>query len=343
MDVIPPKKVSPALVFLALIVIQIGFGGYGIVLKKFAQNHKIDAVIFSMLRDGFCFPVLLVAAMVVEKKLVLPTWSELPLMASFGLTGMFGNQLLYILGLYNTTPDIASIYQPAIPVWTALFVIILRVEPFPPLSKLRGWLKILGILAAAGGAVVMVTSKSDSKKEKNAVLGNIFLIGNTVCMGLYVVIQKIFVFNRDSRWIQYPVHLTAWSYLFGAIFMCIASLYFVGRHETDKFKLNHYIIAPVFYAVFISSALCYGLITWANKQVSAMVVTAFWPLQVVVTVILSLIVFHQSINAQQIGGAVMIVLALIAVSLSNHMEEKEKEEEVKYQALHSQPEYGINK
>ena len=34
------------------------------------------------------------------------------------------------------------------------------------------------------------------------------------------------------------------------------------------------------YATFVTSALCYLLITWANSQVSSILVTAFWPVQV---------------------------------------------------------------
>ena len=34
------------------------------------------------------------------------------------------------------------------------------------------------------------------------------------------------------------------------------------------------------YAVFVSSALAYGLITYCNKYVSSIVVTSFWPVQV---------------------------------------------------------------
>ena len=38
------------------------------------------------------------------------------------------------------------------------------------------------------------------------------------------------------------------------------------------------------YAIFITSALCYLLITWANSQLSSIIVTAFWPVQVNVCV-----------------------------------------------------------
>ena len=34
------------------------------------------------------------------------------------------------------------------------------------------------------------------------------------------------------------------------------------------------------YAIFITSALSYLLITWANMHISSIIVTAFWPVQV---------------------------------------------------------------
>ena len=34
------------------------------------------------------------------------------------------------------------------------------------------------------------------------------------------------------------------------------------------------------YAVFVTSALCYLILTWANSHVSSIMVTAFWPVQV---------------------------------------------------------------
>jgi hypothetical protein len=91
---------------------------------------------------------------------------ELPLFLALGLTGMLGNQLLYIMGIYDSTANIASVYQvsmaslpiltgqPAIPIWTALFVMLFNIEPRPDLRTLEGWSKVIGILLGTGGAVV---------------------------------------------------------------------------------------------------------------------------------------------------------------------------------------------
>lgn len=137
------------------------------------------------------------------------------------------------------------------------------------------------------------------------------------------------------------------------------------------------------YAVLVSSALCYGLITWANKHISSTVVTAFWPLQVrarraeseptppvaaqapasrrpdlvppslpllrpptslpqvVVTVILSYIVFGDELTTWQYDGGALIVEGLLAVTWANSLEEKEKQTASGYTAIATDEEAGL--
>jgi len=71
-------------------------------------------------------------------------------------------QFLYIEGLYFSTPNVASIFQPCIPVLTALFAFMVCMEPLPSRDRLYQWLKVLGILFGAGGAILMSVSRPDS-------------------------------------------------------------------------------------------------------------------------------------------------------------------------------------
>ena len=110
--------------------------------------------------------------------------------------------------------------------------------------------------------------------------------------------------------------VTAYSYFFGAMFMGLATIYYAVK-DPSKFEIPYQVStllcitentcqtsSPFFfflslcfffpfsspdfwksvyvliYAVFISSALCYLLITWANFHISSIIVTAFWPVQV---------------------------------------------------------------
>ena len=47
---------------------QTGFGGYGVLVKLFAQGASVNAVVFSFFRDLGCFPVLLTAAVSIKLK-----------------------------------------------------------------------------------------------------------------------------------------------------------------------------------------------------------------------------------------------------------------------------------
>ena len=249
---------------------------------------------------------------------------------------MFGSQFLYILGIYYANANIASIFQPAIPVWTALLAIIVRIEPFPDFRTLRGWAKSLGILLAAVGAIVMSLQKNSGTAEADhggssdadniQVWGYISLLGNTLSMAIYVLLQKKFIFDKEeSPWKSKPVTVTTWSYMFGAIFVGLASLYYI--HKPEKFTyFPKEEIYPILYAIFIASSLCYLLISWCNMQISASLVTATWPLQVLFCAILSYVVLGEVLTTVEYSGGFCIVAGLITVLWSNYGEEKGKKQ-----------------
>jgi drug/metabolite transporter (DMT)-like permease len=257
---------------------------------------------------------------------------------------MFANQFFYIMGVDYAGADISSIFQPAIPVWTVLLAIITRVEKPPSLKSLQGWAKISGITFAVGGAVTMLTAKltdsstktssSSSSKDSNhadlkTILGIIFLFVNTICMAIYILIQKHYIFNRPNlRWSQYPVSVTAWCYFFGTLCMAMASFYYVGKcpHigacKDDPWHVPKEEAIPLVYAIFITSALCYMLITWGNMHISPTVVTAFWPLQVPVAVVASYFFLNEHLSALDYGGGGLIIVGLLLVVYSNWYSEK---------------------
>ena len=266
---------------------------------------------------------------------------------------MFGNQILYLLGVYYTSADITVIFQPAIPVWTALLAIIVRIEPFPDFHTLHGWVKCLGILLAAAGAVVMMlpglqknsdeqaNSGGSSNSSEIHLWGYIFPLANSFSMAGYVLIQKKFIFNKeDSCWKTKPVTITAWISLFATIFMALASLYYIGKPEKFTYFPKEEIY-PILYAIFIGSTLCYLLISWCNMQISASLVTATWPLQVLFCTILSYFVLGESLNALEYFGGGLIVFGLILVLWSNSVEEKRRDEELK-NLLRCSNRYSVN-
>lgn len=323
-------------VWCALVAAQFGFGAYGVIVTVFAKDSKADPLVFCLLRDAGAFPVMLLAAYFVEGKVIMPSLRSIPLLMVLGLTGMFIGQLLFLLGIYLTNANMAAMFQPSVPVWSTFLAMLSGVEPPPMLTKSYGLAKIFGIFLAVTGAVTMTLGKlggAENPSEESWLvsgtsvgsqfLGCICLLCQSASTALYYVIQKKYIFNQPySVWKNQPMAVTAWSYFFGAIFMALASLIYVNQPEkfTSFSKEAFYCLV---YAIFITSSMCYLLLSWCNMQAPSTIVTASWPLQSLFCAFLSFIFLHKSLQLLEFFGGSFIVCGLAAVLWSNYAKEKE--------------------
>ena len=83
---------------------------------------------------------------------------------------------------------------------------------------------------------------------------------------------------------------------------------------------------PLVYAIFISSALCYGLLSLGNKHLSSSLVTAFWPVQILTSVTLSYLLLGVVMTAGQGLGGILILAGLVSVTLSDHQKNQTSRE-----------------
>lgn len=216
------------------------------------------------------------------------------------------------------------------PIICTVFAIVLKIEESPKYDK-KGLAKVSGILLAVTGASVMTYNKnlrhSPSGKSIEQVpqkdtksFGLLCLSMHIICKSTWILGQKRLVFqNAKCRWQQYPINLTAWSYFFGALWMAVASLVTV-RDPAQYHIESRNVIICLLYAIFITSALCYVLITWCNMQVNSSFVTASWCLHVFFTVTFSYLVLGETLNSKEAFGGVLIIGALLMVTWSNFKE-----------------------
>eukprot|EP00035_Acanthoeca_spectabilis_P007461 m.136836 g.136836 ORF g.136836 m.136836 type:complete len:416 (-) comp13966_c0_seq1:1071-2318(-) len=385
-EITPAKTIPIAVIAVMLLIVQAGFGGYGIMLRKFCGDVHANALVVSFYRDALAFPVLLIAARCLEGPVKFPTCRrELVLFCGLGLSGMFGGQLFYILGVFYAGPNVASVMQPAMPVWTAIFVVIAGVEAVPNVCELKGCLKVGGVFFAAGGAAAMLLSKGTSSEYPKPLLGALFSLINTILFAMYITIQKLCIFSPTgsghTRWGTTPIYVTAWAYGFGAVFMVLGGLAGYYTHlelfgfEADFGECalnathlgagcagqNASVTEPktwtytcvgsnsdmvhgvchatsntltlptkawyaLIYAVFVTSALNYGLITVANKNCRTSVVSAFWPFQVFVNVTLAYIVFNDKLSPMEYVGGALIIVGLFCVLKSTDEDDSPKKQ-----------------
>ncbi|KAJ4707610.1 WAT1-related protein [Melia azedarach] len=331
----------------ALVLVQLLTGGY-YVITKVALIDGVNQLIFCVCRDILAVSILAPIAYVREKRIRPPMTKRL-LMSFFflGLTGIYGNQLLFLIGLNYTNPTYASAIQPSLPVFTFLLAVMMGAERLNFLTT-EGQVKVGGTFICVSGAILMVLlrgpalfghskqdfltqseiSTSGQLKEAGWLmssflefglnhwhLGVLCLIGNCMCMAAFLVLQA-------SVLRKYPASLSVitCSYFFGAVLIVITALFMTN--EATELSLTQLGLLAVIYAGVVASAINYGLLTWANKILGPALVALYNPLQPAASAILSTIFLGSPIFLGSVIGGCLIIAGLYLVTWASYRETK---------------------
>ena len=121
-------------------------------------------------------------------------------MAAFGL---LTNQIAFIHGLALTSPLDSSIIVTFLPIITLILAAIFLKEP-------ASWLKILGVLVGACGAVLLIYASQFDQSGNSSLKGNLLCLLSGLSFAIYLILTRS-ISHRYS-----PITIMKWMFLYAA-------------------------------------------------------------------------------------------------------------------------------
>ncbi len=286
---------SPLLqVHLALLAVQLSFSGFHVIGKVVLES--MPPLALAATRVLFATPLLIGLAWLKDRR--LPGWRHLPYLALLGLLGVFLNQILFVVGLKFTTATNAAILMPSIPVFAVGIGWLTGVEK-------TGARRVLGVVLAAAGAVILLDPRSFSLADATA-LGTLLILLNCLSYSSFLVLQRPILERLPWRTV------IAWSFLFGGFGVALVGTPVLAR--VDMTLLGPRVWLGVAYIALVPTFLGYLVNTWAVRRSSATLAAAYTTVQPLLTALLAALFLAEHLGWPQIIGFGLIAAGLWLVS-----------------------------
>jgi drug/metabolite transporter (DMT)-like permease len=316
-----PGPPAPDLrVHAALVVAQVCFGGFYVIGK--AVMTEVPPLALAAIRVVLAAPLLALLAWRHDR--LLPARRDLPVLALLAALGVFGNQVLFVLGLQRTTAIHASILMPSMPVFAVLATAALGIERIGPRRLAGVALSVCGALvlanparllaggpgAAPGGAGSAGGAQAASAAAAGSTaLGNGLIVLNCICWAFFLVLQRPIL-----RWLPWRT-VIAWSFVLGT--GPVVALAWPQLRALRPGAVSPLAWLGVAYVVLFATVVAYSISTWAVRRSSPALVAAYSTLQPVVATALAASFLGERFGWTEAAGFALIATGLWRLSAAS--------------------------
>lgn len=215
-----------------------------------------------------------------------------------GMVGHVGYQVLFILGVSQTSAGNAALIIASSPIWTALIGHAFGID------RLRApqW---GGLVLSFSGVVVIVLAGSGALVFSNATfLGNLLMLFGAVFWALYTVMSRPLL-TRGTP----PLGLTFFSVLISM--PILGGLGLLTLPETAWSSVDGITWLALLFSGGLSTGVAYAIWNIAVRRVGPSQTAAFSNLVPFVALFAAYLLLEESITIVQIGGGVLIVGGLV--------------------------------
>jgi drug/metabolite transporter (DMT)-like permease len=221
------------------------------------------------------------------------------------LASVFGvavNQSLFLNGISLTSPIDAAIIMTATPILVLVIARILLKEPVT-------LVKIIGIVAGATGAILLITHSGNISFSSDHFAGNTMIVANATSYAVYLVMVKPLLAKYR------PVTIMKWIFLFGLLLVSGPGL--PAFLEVDWNALPVDIVFSVLFVVVGTTFLAYFLINFSLKYVKPVTVSIYIYSQPVIASVVAMILGQDVITLVKVMSAFLVFIGVYFVSYSS--------------------------
>lgn len=275
--------------FVALFV-AIFIWGFAYVVTKSGLS-TVPPMLFALLRYSVASVLLVPLALARGGMARLPRpipWTTLTLMS---LTGVAVYYILFNLALAYTTASQTALIQSSFPAVVAIMAVLWLHEH---VSRRR----VIGIVLAVIGVVVIVANTKADASARDPVLGNALAFASVLVWSVYTILAK-----RMSK--ADPIAVTATISLIGTILLIPAVLIEGADVSLSAIPMSGWM--PILYLGALASATSYLLYSRALRDIDASLVGTFINLSPVIGVVAGVVVLDESITVPAVLGGILVL------------------------------------
>ncbi|CAN6697218.1 unnamed protein product [Malus baccata var. baccata] len=297
------QMLNRAVPFMAVTFMQIGFAGMSLI-SKFALNHGMSPHVLVVYRHAVATVFIAPFAIIFDRPVI--------------------DQNLFYTGMKLTTATFTSAMCNVLPAFAFIMAWIFRLEKIN-LRSLHSLAMILGTIVTVGGAMLMTLingpmlnfpwtrrnihqESTVSTVHQDPIKGGIMLAAGCFCWSCFMILQAITLKSYPAE-----LSLTTWICLVGTVQGTAAALAFEWNNPIAwSIHFDYKLLAAV-YSGIMCSGIAYYIQGMVMKERGPVFVTAFSPLSMIITAVMSSFILAEIMYLGRVIGAMVIVIGLYMV------------------------------
>lgn len=215
--------------------------------------------------------------------------------------GLMINQICFIQGLALTSPLDSSIIVTFLPIITMILAAIFLKEP-------ASWLKILGVLVGASGALLLIYASQIDQSGNSSLKGNLLCLCSGFSFAIYLIITR----GISHRY--HPITIMKWMFLYALIIFTPFSYKEVISADYASFTPSVW-----FSLVFImigATVLPYLLMPYAQSRLRPTTLAMYNYVQPLMVGVLAAVTGQDTYTATKVFAAVLVFSGVFIVTKS---------------------------